>query len=184
MFYRLSERIPKMLRALVIFLLIIGFVAEARFHGVNPYQRLLSKCVIYLLNKHVQQLLRGERRGGWGGVLALVNQGVPRACFRGEKKKRKFCGFHLADYWHRERIIQFNSNGTTLSKHEALDPAKTNGRNVLFQLLLLSNVHFFRVASVIFICLWVSFIIVIRSFSSSPWGSFFKLVPDEKNKTT
>ena len=78
MFYRFSERIPKMLRALVIFLLIIGFVAEARFHGVNPYQRLLSKCVIYLLNKHVQQLLRGERRGGGGGgVLALVNQGVP-----------------------------------------------------------------------------------------------------------
>ena len=79
MFYRFSERIPKMLRALVIFLLIIGFVAEARFHGINPYQRLLSKCVIYLLNKHVQQLLRGERRGGrgGGGVLALVNQGVP-----------------------------------------------------------------------------------------------------------
>ena len=44
-----------------------GFVAEARFHGINPYQRLLSKCVIYLLNKHVQQLLRGERRGGGGG---------------------------------------------------------------------------------------------------------------------
>ena len=62
-----------MLRALVIFLLIIGFVAEARFHGINPYQRLLSKCVIYLLNEYVQQLLRGERRGvgergeGWGG---------------------------------------------------------------------------------------------------------------------
>ena len=89
-----------MLRALVIFLLIIGFVAEARFHGINPYQRLLSKCVIYLLNEYVQQLLRGERRGVGGArdVLALVNQGVPRACFRGEKKKRKFCGFHLADY--------------------------------------------------------------------------------------
>ena len=102
MFYRFSERIPKMLRALVIFLLIIGFVAEARFHGINPYQRLLSKCVIYLLNEYVQQLLRGERRGLGGGgardVLALVNQGVPRAYFRGEKKKRKFCGFYLADY--------------------------------------------------------------------------------------
>ena len=91
-----------MLRALVIFLLIIGFVAEARFHGINPYQRLLSKCVIYLLNEYVQQLLQGERRelggGGARDVLALVNQGVPRACFRGEKKKRKFCGFYLADY--------------------------------------------------------------------------------------
>ena len=119
MFYRFSERIPKMLRALVIFLLIIGFVAEARFHGINPYQRLLSKCVIYLLNEYVQQLLRGERRGLGGGggardVQALVNQGVPRANFRGEKKKRKFCGFYLADYWHRERIIQFNSNGQLL----------------------------------------------------------------------
>ena len=91
-----------MLRALVIFLLIIGFVAEARFHGINPYQRLLSKCVIYLLNEYVQQLLRGERGGLGGGgsrdFLALVNQGVPRACFRGEKKKRTFCGFYLADY--------------------------------------------------------------------------------------
>ena len=44
------QRIPKMLREVVIFLLIIGFVAEARFHDINPYQRLLSKCVIYLLN--------------------------------------------------------------------------------------------------------------------------------------
>ena len=43
------QRITKMLREVVIFLLIIGFVAEARFHD-NPYQRLLSKCVIYLLN--------------------------------------------------------------------------------------------------------------------------------------
>ena len=42
----------------------------------------------------------------------------------------------------------------------------------------------FFVASVIFFCLGVSFIIEIRSFSSSPWGSFFKLVSDEKNKTT
>ena len=56
-----------MLRALVIFLLIIGFVAEARFHGINSYQRLLSKCVTYLLNECVQQLLRGERRGVGGG---------------------------------------------------------------------------------------------------------------------
>ena len=48
------QRIPKMLREVVIFLLIIGFVAEARFHGINPYQRLLSKCVIYLLNEYAQ----------------------------------------------------------------------------------------------------------------------------------
>ena len=83
-------------------------------------------------------------------------------------------------------MIQFNSNGTTLSKHEALHSAKTNSRNVLFHLLLLSNVHFFCVASIIFFCLWVSFIIEIRSFSSSPWVFFFfffELVSDEKNKT-
>ena len=82
------QRIPKMLREVVIFLLIIGFVAEARFHGINPYQRLLSKCVIYLLNEYVQQLFRGERRGGVRGVPTLVNREVSSNTKIGEKKKR------------------------------------------------------------------------------------------------
>ena len=87
-----------MLRALVIFLLIIGFVAEARFHGINPYQRLLSKCVIYLLNKHVQQLLRGERRGGEGGLPSTLLIKGSHGPVSGVKRRKKVSWLHLADY--------------------------------------------------------------------------------------
>ena len=79
-------------------------------------------------------------------------------------------------------MIQFNSNGTTLSKHEALHSAKTNGGNVLFHLLLLSNVHFFllllKISSVL------GSLSLLRFDQFRPHlGGFFELVSDEKNKT-
>ena len=131
----------------------------------------------------------GEKGEGWGGggardVLALVNQGVPRACFRGERKKRKFCGFYLADYWHRERIIQFNSNGQLLwvnMKHST-------------QLRRIVETFFFICCYCQMFIFWLcfcNFLLSLGSLSSLKFdhfrphlGFFFQLVSHENNKTT
>ena len=79
-------------------------------------------------------------------------------------------------------MIQFNSNGTTLSKHEALQTAKTNGRNVLFHLLLLSNVHFFALLLLLSSVFGSLSLFRFDPFRPHLGGLFLNLFPTKKTK--